>query len=161
MLGTTTVTPRPSVSRWRARPSSASALLVTEEMDATVTVSLSALYLCMHVHSVLLMKSFWIGCAALWQCKGFPPFCLVQWCLSPTHTYTHKHMQTKLKTVQGSASVFRQHLSVQRRGVKYRLDGGNHLCSRLSFFSSLRPILPLPPPPVNSVVNRDWCVACH
>lgn len=37
-LGTTTVTPRPSAFRWRARPSSASVPLDTEEMAATVTV---------------------------------------------------------------------------------------------------------------------------
>lgn len=38
MLGTTTVTPQLSVSHWRARISSASVPLVTEEMDVTVTV---------------------------------------------------------------------------------------------------------------------------
>lgn len=61
-------------------------------------------------------------------------------CLSTSHAYTHKHMQTKLKTVQGSVSVFHQHLPIQCRGVKYRLDGRNHLYSLL--FSSSHPTFP-------------------
>lgn len=97
-LGTTTVTPRPSAFRWRARPSSASVPLATEEMGATVTVRpyMSARSVLRAVTQVFETANVNRCCLAR-SADASPPRTLVE-------------TQTRLKAVPGIVSVFHQHL---------------------------------------------------
>lgn len=90
MRGTTTVTPQLNVSHWRARNSSASVPLVTEEMDGTVTVLQNLI-------------------PGIYQCCGGLGSKALQAALCTSLVSPH-HTGTKLKTVEAVASVFHHHL---------------------------------------------------
>lgn len=77
-LGTTTVTPRPSAFRWRARPSSASVPPATEEMGATVTVRPYT-----SARSALCVVTQVFETANVNKC--FMLLCWLYCCLSPSH----------------------------------------------------------------------------